>query len=64
MITIGTFNVTSSASLNITTMPGNISDFATAAFAADYGPDTYNAISYLWSQLGTNAGLPDGVNGS
>ena len=62
IMTVGTFNVTSSILLNVTTIPGDISDsvFDTGRYSAS----AFGAISYLWSQLGTSAKLPDGVNGS
>ena len=61
IMTVGTFDVTSPISLNVTTMPGNVSDFKVASSP---GSDAFSAIFNLWYQLGTNVGLPDGLNRS
>jgi hypothetical protein len=64
VITVGTFNTIFPVSLNVTTMPGNIYNFMiTPASSAD-GASSFNAVSYLWSQLSSNVGLPEGVNGT
>ena len=61
ILTVGTFDVSSSISLNVTTMPGNISGIDAASKS---GATAFRALYYLWSQLGTSVRLPDGVNGS
>jgi hypothetical protein len=58
VMTVGTFNALFPISLNVSTMPGNI-------YRDDLSTDTsIDAMSYLWSQLSINAGLPEGVNKS
>jgi hypothetical protein len=61
IMTVGTFDVSSSISLNVTTMPGNISDFGVAS---ETGSDAFFTLYNLLYQYGINVGLPDGVNGS
>jgi hypothetical protein len=61
MMTVGTFDVASTVSRNVTTMPGNLTGIR---IVDQLAVNALDAMPYLYSQLGSKAGLPDGVNGS